>query len=113
MSKPHQWPRAPSYKPQLAEKKLMAKIKSPAARPQQNGQSGKTSQSRRTLVPEILEITARVNAGLLRESSALDAAVAETNELARSLKETATQAASVASSAEDSGSSVIEIGASV
>src|SRR5579859_4454120 len=60
----------------------------------------------------VFEALGRVNAGLGKQNSAVDAITLEATELARSLKDTATQAASVAHSSEESASSVNEIAAS-
>ena len=79
----------------------MAKTSSPSARATSNKTPGLHSQANGGSSDGILEIVGRVAVGLDEESSSLDAITGETNELAGSLKETAAQAISLASSSEE------------
>src|SRR5690242_4359724 len=91
----------------------MAKKNSHPERRTKNGALAARAGTHTTASEDILEIIEQVGSGLENESVTLDAIVSETNELASSLKETATQAGSVADSSAETVSSTNEIAASV
>src|SRR5688572_15046402 len=87
------------------ERIFMAKKTSPSERPIKNGLHSVDANTPNGSSSEILDILGRVANALKNENASLDGIGSETNELARSLKDTAAQAASVANSSEETASS--------